>query len=154
VKESKTKKAVSLTFFSKKKVSKEKEIKPFAVKRRWKKSEFVVYYRKYFERKENKMVKHIILWKLKDEFSDDEKIEIRKGIKSGLEALKGVVPGLVDIHVQTEFLPTSNADVMLDSTFESFEALKNYAVHASHVDVANTKVRPFTASRMCLDFEI
>ena len=51
-------------------------------------------------------------------------------------------------------LPTSNADVMLDSTFESFEALKNYAVHDAHVDVANTKVRPFTASRMCLDFEI
>ncbi len=100
------------------------------------------------------MVKHIILWKLKDEFSDVEKIEIRRGIKAGLEALKGVIPGLVDIHVQTEFLPTSNADVMLDSTFESFEALKNYAVHDAHVDVANTKVRPFTASRMCLDFEI
>lgn len=99
------------------------------------------------------MVKHIILWKLKDEFSDDEKIEIRKGIKSGLEALKGIIPGLLEIRVQSDFLPTSNADVMLDSTFESFEALKNYAVHPAHQDVANSKVRPFTASRMCLDFE-
>ena len=100
------------------------------------------------------MVKHIILWKLKDEFSDAEKIEIRKGFKSGLEALQGVIPGLLEIRVQSEFLPTSNADVMLDSTFESFEALKNYAVHPAHQEAANTKVRPFTASSMCLDFEI
>lgn len=100
------------------------------------------------------MVKHIILWKLKDEFTEDEKKEIRKGIKDGLEGLKGVISGLCDIHVQSEFLPTSNADVMLDSTFESFEALKNYAVHEAHQDVANTKVRPFTEKRMCLDFEI
>ncbi len=100
------------------------------------------------------MIKHIILWKLKDEFSDDEKIEIRRGIKQALESLKGGVPGLVDIHVQDEFLPTSNADVMLDSTFESFEALKNYAVHPAHLDAANLKVRPFTEKRMCLDFEI
>ena len=100
------------------------------------------------------MVKHIILWKLKDEFSDAEKIEIRKGFKSGLEALQGVIPGLLEIRVQSEFLPTSNADVMLDSTFESFEALKNYVVHPAHQEAANTKVRPFTASRMCLDFEI
>ena len=100
------------------------------------------------------MVKHIILWKLKDEFTDAEKVEIRKGIKSSLEALHGVIPGLLEIRVQAEFLPTSNADVMLDSTFESFEALKNYAVHPAHQDAANTKVRPFTANRMCLDFEI
>lgn len=100
------------------------------------------------------MVKHIILWKLKDEFSDVEKIEIKKGIKSSLEALKGVIPGLLEIRVQSEFLPTSNADVMLDSTFESAEALKNYAVHPAHQDAANTKVRPFTANRMCFDFEV
>lgn len=100
------------------------------------------------------MVKHIILWKLKDEFSDEEKNEIRKGIKQSLEGLKGIIPGLIEIHVQADFLPTSNADVMLDSTFESFEALKNYAVHPAHQEAANTKVRPFTASRMCMDFEI
>ena len=31
------------------------------------------------------MVKHVILWTLKDEFSEDEKKEIKKGIKEGLE---------------------------------------------------------------------
>ena len=98
------------------------------------------------------MVKHIILWKLKDEIAD--KASVKAGIKAGLEGLKGVVPGLVDIVVNTEGLASSNADVMLDSTFESETALKTYAVHPAHVEVANCDVRPYTQTRLCLDFEV
>ncbi len=100
------------------------------------------------------MVKHIILWTLKEEFSESEKENIKAGIKEGLEGLLGVVPGLVSIHVQTGRLASSNADLMLDSTFESIQALKDYAVHPAHVEVADTKVRPYTMLRSCLDFEI
>ncbi len=100
------------------------------------------------------MVKHIILWNLKDEFSKEEKKEIMNNIKIGLEALIDKVPGIVEIKVQIESLPSSSADLMLDSTFESVEALKNYATHPEHVKVADTLVRPFTAVRSCLDFEI
>ena len=98
------------------------------------------------------MVKHVILWKLKEDVAD--KASVKAGIKSGLEGLKGVVPGLVEIVVRTEGLASSNADVMLDSTFESEAALKGYAVHPAHVAVANEKVRPFTQTRLCLDYEI
>ena len=42
---------------------------------------------------------------------------------------------------------------MLDSTLESEAALKGYAQHPEHVAVANTKVRPYTVQRSCLDFE-
>jgi len=97
------------------------------------------------------MVKHVILWTLKDDIAD--KASVKAGIKSGLEGLKGVVPGLVDIVVRTEGLTSSNADVMLDSTFENKAALKGYAVHPAHVAVANEKVRPFTQTRLCLDYE-
>ncbi len=100
------------------------------------------------------MVKHIILWTLKEDFSDNEKTEIKAGIKEGLEGLLGVIPGLTAIHVQTECLDSSNADLMLDSTFKSIQALKDYAVHPAHVAVADTKVRPYTMLRSCLDFEI
>ena len=98
------------------------------------------------------MVKHVILWKLKEDVAD--KASVKAGIKSGLEDLKGVVPGLVEIVVRTEGLASSNADVMLDSTFETEAALKGYAVHPAHVAVANGKVRPFTQTRLCLDYEI
>ena len=100
------------------------------------------------------MVKHIILWTLK-EMSDSEKESVKKGIKNGLEGLKGKIPGLIDIKVNTEgHLASSTADLMLDSTFENAEALKGYSKHPEHVAVADSKVRPYTVSRSCLDYEV
>lgn len=101
------------------------------------------------------MVKHIILWKLRSELTQEEKYQIKKEIKAGLEGLKGVVPGLLEVKVQIDgIIDSSNADLMLDCTLENGEALKGYAVHPAHVAVASTKVRPFTEVRTCLDFEI
>ncbi len=99
------------------------------------------------------MVKHVILWTLKDEFSPQRKEEIKAGIKENLEALKGKIEGLTEIKVITEGLPSSNAEIMLDSTFENAEALKAYAIHPDHVAAADGFVRPYTATRACMDFE-
>lgn len=99
------------------------------------------------------MIKHVILWQLKDELNGDEKAAVMAGIKSGLEGLKGKIPGLIDIKVNCKGLDSSNADVMLDSSFEDEASLKNYAVHPEHVAVADSKVRPFTKTRVCLDYE-
>ncbi|UPS43681.1 Dabb family protein [Prevotella sp. E15-22] len=101
------------------------------------------------------MVKHIILWTLNPELTVEQKQQVKAGIKEGLEGLVGKVPGLLDVKVNISGrLASSNADVMLDSTLESEEALKGYAVHPEHVAVANDKVRPYTIQRACLDFEI
>lgn len=100
------------------------------------------------------MVKHVILWTLKEEYSDEQKKEIKKDIKAGIEGLKGRIPGLVDIQVNIDGLASSNADLMLDSTFEDEASLKGYAVHPEHVAVADGKVRPYTAIRSCLDYTI
>lgn len=98
------------------------------------------------------MVKHIILWTLKDGFSPEEKQKIKENAKKGLEDLIGKIDGLIDIKVNIDGLETSNADMMLDSTFTCFEALKNYSVNPIHVKVADTFVRPFTKARSCMDF--
>ena len=100
------------------------------------------------------MVKHVIVWTLKEEYSDAEKENIKKNIKEGLEGLKGKVPGIVEIKVEINGLASSNTDLMLDSTFENEEALKGYSIHPEHVKVANEKVRPFTKIRSCFDFEV
>ena len=89
------------------------------------------------------MVKHIILWQLKDEYSDAEKADIKAGIKAGLEGLAGQIPGLVEVHVNINGLP-----------FESAEARKGYSKHPAHVAVADSKVRPYYKSRVCLDYEV
>ena len=101
------------------------------------------------------MVKHIILWTLRPELSESEKSKIKADIKRELEALKGQVPGLVDITVNIDNrLESSNCDLMLDSTLESPAALKAYATHPAHVHVADTYVRPYMVQRTCLDFEV
>lgn len=101
------------------------------------------------------MVKHMILWTLNPELSNEEKAKVKAGIKAGLEGLVGKVPGLISANVQIDGrLDSSNADVLLDSTLESEEALRGYAQHPEHVAVANSKVRPYTVQRSCLDFEL
>ena len=99
------------------------------------------------------MVKHIILWQLKEELTAEEKERVKAEIKAGLESLQGKIPGLIDIKVNTNGLASSNADLMLDSCFEDEASLKGYAVHPEHVKVADGKVRPFTKTRICLDYE-
>ena len=97
----------------------------------------------------------MILWKLKDELAGEEKAKVLAGIKENLEALSGKIPGLLAISVQTDgLLASSNADLMLDSSFEDEAALKGYAVHPEHVAVADTYVRPYTQTRLCLDYEV
>ena len=100
------------------------------------------------------MVKHVILWQLKEELSDAEKAAIKAGIKAGLEGLAGQIPGLVEIRVNIDALPSSNADLMLDTTFTDAAALKGYSTHPAHVAVADGKVRPYTKARFCLDYKI
>lgn len=99
------------------------------------------------------MIKHIILWQLKDELSVDEKAAVKAEAKQRLEALKGQIDGLADIHVYTDALPTSNADMMLDCTLESAEALKGYAVAPAHVAVAGGLIAPNIKQRVCMDLE-
>lgn len=101
------------------------------------------------------MVKHIILWTLNPELSEEEKCTVKQDIKQGLENLIGKIPGLIDVKVSIDGrLDSSNADILLDSTLESEEALKAYAIHPAHVDVADNKVCPYTTQRSCLDYHV
>lgn len=100
------------------------------------------------------MVKHIILWQLKDELTPELKETVKKEAKQSLEGLVGQVPGLLSVQVNINGLETSNADIMLDCTLQDEESLRGYAVHPAHVAVADAKVRPFTKTRICMDYTI
>ena len=99
------------------------------------------------------MIKHVILWQLKDEIQGEEKEQVLNNAKKALEDLNGKIEGLVDIKLNIVPLESSNADMMLDSTFVSENALKGYQVHPDHVFAADNYIRPFTKARLCLDFE-
>ena len=72
------------------------------------------------------MVKHVIIWNFKDELTEDEKSTAAQKIKKDLEGLMGEIEGMTDIKVYINPLPSSNGDLMLDSTFKDENALKEY----------------------------
>ena len=97
------------------------------------------------------MVKHIVLWRLKEELSGEEKKAAALKIKELLEPLKESIPGVISIKVVTEPLATSTIDLALVSEYESTEALANYAVHPLHVE-AGKYIKSVTCHRECLDY--
>jgi len=99
------------------------------------------------------MVKHVILWKLKESYSEAEKAKAKADMKTNLEGLVGKID-LISMKIQTELLDSSNADVMMDSELVDENALKAYQSHPAHVEVANTYVRPNVEVRLCVDYEI
>jgi len=94
------------------------------------------------------MIKHIILWKLKEDAPAEAKAEA----KARLEALNGRIPGMISLTVHTNGMTSSNADMMLDSSFEDEAALAGYQVNPLHVEAA-AYVRSVVEQRLCLDFE-
>ena len=96
------------------------------------------------------MVRHILLWQIKD---DADKASVKKNAKEALEGLAGKIDGLLSVKVHINGLESSNADMMLETSFTDEAALKGYSVHPLHVKAADTYVRPFTKLRVCLDFE-
>ena len=97
------------------------------------------------------MVKHIILWKLKESFSEEEKAAARAEAKRRLEALNGQIDGMISLTVVTDRLPTSTADMMLDSVFADADALAGYQTNPKHLEAAGF-VRSVVETRLCLDF--
>jgi heme-degrading monooxygenase HmoA len=100
------------------------------------------------------MIKHIVLWKLKDYVQGKTKQENAYLIKTLLEDLNNRIPGLLKLEVGIDFSNTENsADVVLYSEFESKTDLENYQTHSEH-----EKIKPFVAQcrleRRVIDFEI
>jgi hypothetical protein len=99
-----------------------------------------------------KMVRHIVLWNYADGFTPEENTQNAQKMKSLLEELPGLIDGIVELKVQINPLPLSNRDIMLDSLFESEEALAAYIVHPEHKRVGEF-VRSVTKDRACIDYK-
>lgn len=98
------------------------------------------------------MVKHVIIWTLKDDIAD--KKELMKKIKIELEGLVGKIDGLLEMKIIIEGLASCKGDFMLDSTFTDEAALKYYSSHPDHVAIADGLVRPNVSARLAYDYEI
>ena len=97
------------------------------------------------------MVKHVIIWKLKESVAD--KRAAMQRIKTALEGLVGKIEGLEKMQILIDKLPSSSGDLMMDSRFASNEALQFYQKHPLHQEIANVLVRPNVDVRLSFDFE-
>jgi hypothetical protein len=100
------------------------------------------------------MIKHIVFWKLKDQANGTSKEENGRLIKEKLEALRGVIPGLLEIEVGVDFSKSDqSADLALYSTFATRADLDAYQAHPAH-----KAVMPFImearSERRVVDYEI
>jgi hypothetical protein len=101
------------------------------------------------------MIKHIVLWKLKEQAGRNTKQQNALRLKNELEELNGQIPGLIHLEVGININSggDDDADVILYSEFESREALENYYPHPLH-----KKIVPFAQSirieRRVIDYEV
>ena len=94
------------------------------------------------------MVKHIVLYTLKEGVDKAEAVAI---IKAQLEPLVGVIPGLQHMEIRVTY--QGDMDYALYSEFESAEALTNYAGHPLHL-AAKEHFWHFLDTRVCADYEV
>lgn len=100
------------------------------------------------------MIKHIVLWRLKEEAHGQGKAANARRICEQLEGLRGRIPGLLAIEVGIDFSagPTS-CDVALYSEFTDRAALQHYQAHPLHQAVA-AYVSGVAAERHMVDYEV
>lgn len=99
------------------------------------------------------MVRHVIIWSFKEEYSAAEKAEFAAKIKEGIEGLVGKIDGLLHAEVNISPLSSSKGDLFLDSTFTDEAALEAYQANPDHLAVA-TFVRSVVGERRSFDFVV
>ncbi|MFR9165921.1 MAG: Dabb family protein [Dysgonomonas sp.] len=99
------------------------------------------------------MVKHIVLWKLKEEAHGNDKASNAKQIKKKLENLRGKINGLISIEVGIDFFGEGNYDVSLFVEVLSRDTLNAYQNHPLHQAVLPF-IKEAASDRVAVDYEI
>ena len=99
------------------------------------------------------MVKHIVLFKLKEEASPEKKLLAMQQFKQAIEALPKKIDFIRHIEVGLNINPGETWSIALYSEFDSLEDVKAYAVHPDHV-AAGKLLAEVKESRACVDYEI
>lgn len=99
------------------------------------------------------MVKHIVLFKLKDEVSAEKKAAVMHQFKEAIEALPAKISVIRKIEVGLNMNPGETWSIALYSEFNSLEDVKYYATHPDHV-AAGKILAETKESRACVDYEL
>lgn len=102
------------------------------------------------------MIKHLVLWKLKDKALGRSKSENALLLKQRLENLNGIIPGMHLLEIGITINNTDSddeVDVVLYSEFENIEALEAYYPHPEHVKIKEF-VQAIRSERRVIDYQV
>ena len=100
------------------------------------------------------MIKHIVMWTLKDQAEGRAKAENLVAMKALLEALPSLVPGVLELEVAVNpYGAVPPLDIVLYTVFAGKEDLQAYAVHPEHLKVVDF-VKAVAAERRVIDYEL
>ena len=99
------------------------------------------------------MVKHIVLFKLKDEVPETDKLVVMNKFKEAIEALPAKISVIRKIEVGLNMNPGESWHIALYSEFDNLDDVKFYATHPDHV-AAGKIIAAAKESRSCVDYEI
>ena len=101
------------------------------------------------------MIKHIVMWKLKDHAEAANKQENAQKLKKRLEGLKVHIPELLKVEAGINFNDSEAAfDVVLYSEFESRDALTRYQKHAEHQKLISEFLDKVRTEKHVVDYEV
>lgn len=98
------------------------------------------------------MVKHIVLFKLKETLSKEEKCDVMNRFKGAIEALPEKIAVIRKVFVGLNMNEAETWDICLESEFDSLEDVKLYAAHPDHVAAAGI-LKEAKQDRACVDYE-
>jgi Stress responsive A/B Barrel Domain len=100
------------------------------------------------------MIKHIVLWTLKNRENESSREEMAVAIKQQIEAMRGRIPGLLHIEGGIDFTKSADSwDIVLYAELESHEALAGYQVHPAHEEF-KAFIGPRRSQRSLIDYEV
>ena len=98
------------------------------------------------------MVKHIVLFKLKESLTADAKMEVASCFKKAIEALPATIQSIRKVFVGININASEAWDICLESEFDTLADVKAYAVHPAHIAAASI-LKEAKADRACCDYE-
>ena len=98
------------------------------------------------------MIKHVVMFKLKDFDDPSEKVAKMTAIKVALEDLRASIAVVRELRVDFNCNPSEEWDLILTSVFDTLDDVATYANHPAHLAVGKNLIAPVRAGRACVDY--
>ncbi len=98
------------------------------------------------------MVRHVVMFRLKEELDTPTKWRVVQDFKFGIKNLPKHISCIAHIEVGMNMNPDEKWDICLVGEFSTLEDVREYAAHPLHQAVAE-RLKPYVVERSCVDYE-